>query len=268
MLVNAVFRCRILDVLDNGWSIRNGIFLGPGAEREPKSVKVRVRANARILEEIPSTTHVIARFQNCVGCASRKLRLNSVGGIDTGDASPDNDDIVVGWLCGHCCGCCRVEVRCGVMSIKPGRICSVRGGILLQRQSCREKRSWRVSGRGLNVAALRSRGSTILYKSTGATGTATDTGGMCLGFVTRNIYGGAPLDANVFHRPKNDAPPEPALEAKLLLCGAQILGQHRGIFSFRTSVRRLHTTHLAASQAGAYVRMPLASKGLVGSILT
>lgn len=91
---------------------------------------------------------------------------------------------------------------------------------------------------------------------------------VCASVLLPAIFMGGSTYANVLHRPKNDAPPEPALEAKLLLCGAQILGQHRGIFSFRTSVRRLHTTHLAASQSGAYVRIPLVPKGLVGSILT
>lgn len=92
MFVDAELGRAVLDVLHNGAAGRDGLRLIPWIPREAKGKEIRVGADSGIAKEIPGAADGVARFQHGVR-VSGQLALDSIGSIDAGDASADDDDV-------------------------------------------------------------------------------------------------------------------------------------------------------------------------------
>ena len=90
--VNAIVRRGVADVIPDGWATRDGFVRVPRPKRKSQRVHIRIGADARIAEEIPSSADCIAGFQNRVGF-SREGSLQMVSSINTGYAGAHDQHV-------------------------------------------------------------------------------------------------------------------------------------------------------------------------------
>ena len=101
-LVDAIHGSRLADVLHDQRALSDGFLLRPWPPWEAEGIEVRVRANTGIIEQVPGATNCVPSLQDGE-VEFRILRLKAVGEIDTGDASSNDDDIVIVFsvVCNH-----------------------------------------------------------------------------------------------------------------------------------------------------------------------
>ena len=92
MVVDAVLVGGVAHVLGDRAALRDRIVLVPGMPGEAKGEQVRIRADARVAKEVPGPADSITGFQESIAVA-RKLTLNPIGSVDTGDTGADDDDV-------------------------------------------------------------------------------------------------------------------------------------------------------------------------------
>ena len=89
---DAVFVCRVLDVLANGFAIGNRFVIDPGFKGVTQGVHVGVRANAWVLEQIPGAADGLARFQNAPS-SLWTMHLQMSGCANSRQTCAHNEDI-------------------------------------------------------------------------------------------------------------------------------------------------------------------------------
>ena len=82
---DAVIVGRIIEVLQDGRPIGDGLGLGPRPEGEAQSEHVTVRSDAGIAEQIPGSAEGLATFEDGVGLAGA-FSLQVEGGVDARQA--------------------------------------------------------------------------------------------------------------------------------------------------------------------------------------
>jgi hypothetical protein len=92
LAIDAVLARGVLDVLEDGGTVGDGLGAVPRAEREAERVHVRIGANAGIAKEVPRPAQRVAALQDRVRAAGA-LGLEVVAGGDAGQASADHQDI-------------------------------------------------------------------------------------------------------------------------------------------------------------------------------
>src|SRR5207247_1028868 len=85
VLVDAVHRRRVAQVLEDRWAVGDRLRVRPRPERIAERVHVRVRANARVTEEVPRPAERLATFEDRVRLR-RAVRLQVIRGADPGDS--------------------------------------------------------------------------------------------------------------------------------------------------------------------------------------
>src|SRR5690242_17431991 len=94
LLVDAIFRRRLTDVFQDGWAIRDGFRLAPGAKAVAKGMHIGVGADARIAEQVPGAANRVPAFQDSIGLL-RRARLQVIGRGDARYARSNDQDINV-----------------------------------------------------------------------------------------------------------------------------------------------------------------------------
>src|SRR5690348_8839300 len=94
LLINAVFRRRLADVLQDGWAIRDGFRLAPGAEAIAQRMHIGVGADAWIAEQVPRAANRVPAFEDGVGLC-RAARLQIIRRGDAGYPRSNDQDINV-----------------------------------------------------------------------------------------------------------------------------------------------------------------------------
>ena len=87
-------RAVVADVVEDRGPVGDRLALLPGPEVVAEREHVRVRADARIAEQVPGAADGVARLEDRVGLA-RALRLEVAGGADAGEAGADDQHVDV-----------------------------------------------------------------------------------------------------------------------------------------------------------------------------
>ena len=98
VLVDPRLGGRVADVAEDRGAVRDGLGPGPRAERVTERLHVRVRAHARVAEEVPGAAHDIAGLEDDVGPAGER-GLQVVRSADPGQPGPDDQhvDVLAHW---------------------------------------------------------------------------------------------------------------------------------------------------------------------------
>ena len=130
VLVDAIFGGDILDVFKDGAGISNCVICSPGVKIEAEGEEVAVRADARVLEQRPGSSHLSSALEDGIFGIGHGL-LCAVGHVDPGDATAHDGDIKVATLSGN-----HVEtVRCRWMLTEYGYAAQAKDVDICQRFS-------------------------------------------------------------------------------------------------------------------------------------
>ncbi len=94
LLVDAKRPRRLADVIEDRRPVGDGLGFLPRTEGIAQGEHVRVRADARIAEQIPSAANGVARLEDCVALL-RTLGLQPVPRADAGKARADHDHVEI-----------------------------------------------------------------------------------------------------------------------------------------------------------------------------
>ena len=92
LALDAVLAGGLAHVVEDRRTVGDRLGLRPGPERVAEREHVRVRADARVAEQVPGAADVLARLEDRVGLAGA-LRLQLAAGADAGQAGADDQHV-------------------------------------------------------------------------------------------------------------------------------------------------------------------------------
>ena len=94
VLVDAELLRRLLEIVQDGRAVGDGLGLGPRLEGEAQGVHVAVRADARIAEQVPGAAQMGPALEQRIGPV-RTLILQVIGRADAGNPGADHQHVEV-----------------------------------------------------------------------------------------------------------------------------------------------------------------------------
>jgi hypothetical protein len=92
VLVDAVLGRGFLQIAQDRRTFGDGLLVGVGLEAETECVHVGVRAQTRVLEEVPGAAQVLSALENDIALVGAAF-LQMPGRTDAGDAGSHDDNV-------------------------------------------------------------------------------------------------------------------------------------------------------------------------------